>query len=114
MMKEYRVGSLPCGVKLEGCTVVRADVPNSYVFVKTKQGKIFVLTRGYAEIDLTAPYGSKDKDRSAYARLAGISVKEINEARKARREGEIAQERRRELYTAQRIADKHNMKLVKK
>lgn len=112
-MSNYTIESLPTGVVLEGCTVARSSANNSIIFIRADSGKIYTASRRYQVVDLLADWGSNEKDRSAYAKLAGISVKELNAARKAAKQADEARNRAVELRRLKRDAEKLGMKLVK-
>lgn len=106
------VQQLPIGVSLDGCTVVRASKPNSIIFIRTGKGDIFHATRNKLGIDLTSEYQSTAADRSCYAKLAGIRVKEIEAARKQARLDAARQEETRKLSYLHKAAAKRGLKLV--
>lgn len=111
-MKNYQITSLPPGVVLKGCTVARSSAGNGLIFVKTTSGKIHLASRRYHEVDLLHEFGSNAKDRSVYAKLAGIAVKDLDTARKAARDKAIKENRVFELRRLRGAAAKLGMKLV--
>lgn len=112
-MNNHRITSLPPGLYLEGCTVARSSASGGHVFVKTPAGRVFTASRMYQEVDLLADFGSTAKDRSVYAKLAGITAKELEAARKVAR-GKEGEERR--VFALRRLksdAAKLGMKVIK-
>jgi hypothetical protein len=93
--------------------VARSAATNGHIFVKTKDGRIFTASRGYREVDLLADFGSNAKDRSVYAKLAGITVKELDDTRKAARDKELKSRRVFDLRRLKSDAAKLGMKVVK-
>ena len=93
--------------------MARASAANSIIFVRTSNGKIFHANRRW-EIDLTSEFGgSNATDRSCYAKLAGVRVKDIEAARKALREAEQKKAKKRDADALKATAAKHGFRLVR-
>lgn len=111
-MTKFVVDQLPSGVSLDGCTVARASKASSIIFVRTSSGKIFHTNRRW-QIDLTDEWGSNAADRSCYAKLAGVRVKDIEDARKAARDKTLKEAKKRETATMRATAAKLGFRVVR-
>ena len=111
-MTKFVVEQLRCGANLDGCTVARAAKSNSIIFVRTSDGRIFHTNRRWP-IDLTDDFGSNAADRSCYAKLAGVRVKEIEDARKAARAKVLKEATKRDTATMRAKAARLGFRLVR-
>lgn len=111
-MTKFVIDPLPRGVSLDGCAVARASKEGSIVFVRTSDGKIFHTNRRWL-IDLTDEYGSNAADRSCYAKLAGVRVKDIDDARKAIRVKTLKDDEKRETAAMRATAARLGFRVVR-
>lgn len=80
-----------------GCTVVkvkgRGTRSGGAILVKTADGVIRSLRHHRFDVDLCEPYESSDDDRRAYAKLAGIPAKSLQDEAKRRRVERLKEEK---------------------
>jgi hypothetical protein len=81
--REFTTDVMPCFLHQEGCTVVKTDTKHNTVFLKTPDGKIYHMRGGRQPLNLAHDWSTNDKERRAYAKLAGIKLKDIKDAMRA-------------------------------
>lgn len=82
-MSKFKVDPVPEYFNVTGCTIARAPKRNSVIFIRTPEGKIYQASRYRGPIDMAREWDSNAADRSVYAKLAGMKVKDLAAARKA-------------------------------
>jgi hypothetical protein len=108
----YIVSPLPCGATFHGCTVVSDDRREAVIFVKTADGQVYHTQKGRYELNLLGDYVMNDRDRRAWALLAGVPFKELYDARKLAKAEADTRERARMLANVQHTAKKLGYALV--
>lgn len=87
-----------------GCMVVRVNGrggrSGGAILVKTADGVIRSLRHNRFGVDLCEPYNSSDDDRRAYAKLAGIPAKSLQDEAKRRRVERLQREKAAEINRA--------------
>ena len=111
-MKKFSVDAIPETFNATGCVVARARKRNSVIFVKTPDGRIYHASWNRGPIDLLADFRSNDSDRSVFAKLAGIRVKDMEEARKAAKAQRAKDDAADELQWVRQRAKRLGLKLV--
>lgn len=117
MSDQLTVLPLPAGAVLKNCEVVAVTPTSGFhaaygnVFVKTSVGDIYVLRR--RSLDLLQDFSCSDKDRRAYAKLAGIKFSSIQARRKVRQAQNKIAESLRNLALLKRSAAQNWFRLVK-
>lgn len=117
MTDQLTVLPLPAGAVLKNCEVVAVTPTSGFhaaygnVFVKTSGGDIYVLRR--RSLDLLQDFACSDKDRRAYAKLAGIKFSSIQARRKVRQAQNKMADSLRSLALLKRSAAQNGFRLVK-
>lgn len=98
---------LPPG-RYEGCEVATVGTTT---FVRVADGRVFTTRRG--GLHLLSAWGSNDKERAAYARLAGVSMADMRRAYKKRRAELAKADAEDSVQKMRRLAAKHGYSLKK-
>jgi hypothetical protein len=103
------VEAFPKNAEHEVERIARGDVDT---FVRLKDGSVYVLGRRYG-VSLAMGDGSRDSDRSAFARLSGYPVKEYLAALRRHAKEQAKRDKARDLAALERQAKRAGYRLVK-
>lgn len=112
-MSKFKVYPVPERFNTVGCTIARAPKLNSMIFIKTPDGEIYQASRFRGPVDMAREWDSNSADRSVYAKLSGIKVKELAEARKAEQVKRAEEKKAADLRWVKQRAARLGLKLVK-